>query len=508
MSKSTITKVRRRLRRKRSLMRSQRLFLLPLALVFSILFVLRRYASHSPDPFSVKVYFPGWRTPPVVLDSPIPLDSQQVDTSGPLYMLELGSAKTISNSSMTVVLPVTEKSARTLELTITDLLEYHSTIQEIVILCPESLLSTARSSIRQIITSYGQALSTLLTLIPCSHATCAANALIETAFYVSTDWILFLEDFGLRKVNKAARSLLLNPPAVTFPLGPKGVQVALPKPNSEARIEMCLTPLASHRPADFLVPPFVLPSVTFSDVNALPPDHALDSWAALGRWVSEKRPDAIGGVITSWDMAADSCFEYYSEAQNTDSRQRLSTPPIDDQHSRVYGPEPSFSDAGNYRSQGHFGIFFPFLDDLSGFSQAACALVAGGHLLNIFLYTETDLDQAFISTNTCTLHYHSNPSAITAGLDPGASSWLSRLSDPLDVVITLTAEDERTASLLLAIQDPEYAVSTVVRLPREDLIYSDWMGALSLMEWQSSTRYRSQLWCGADSTSRLECTSR
>ena len=98
MSKSTITKVRRRLRRKRSLMRSQRLFLLLLALVFSILFVLRRYASHSPDPFSVKVYFPGWRTHPVVLDSPITLDNQQVDTSGPLYMLELRSAKTISDS--------------------------------------------------------------------------------------------------------------------------------------------------------------------------------------------------------------------------------------------------------------------------------------------------------------------------------------------------------------------------------------------------------------------------
>lgn len=481
MSNSTITKARRRVRRKCAFMPSRRLLLLPLALVFSVFFIFRRYASHSPDPFSVKNYFPGWKTHPVVLDPHSTLDNQQVYPFGPLYLLELGSAKMVSNSSITAVLPVTVTSARSLHLTITGLLGFQSVIQEVVILCPESLLSIARSSIRHTISSYGQALSTLLTLMPCAHATCAVNALIEIAFYVSTDWTLFLEDSGLRKVDKAARSLLLDPPDVTFPLGFWGFS----HPKSDAPKEMCIASLASHRPADFLVPPFVLPSVTFSDVNALP-DLTLDSWPTLGRWVSKKRSDAIGGVIVSLDSVADICFEVYSDAQNTGNGQRLSTLPIDAYHSRIFSPEPSFSNSGNQRSQGHFGIFFPALDDLDAFSQVACALVFRGHRLDIFLNTEIDLGQAFVSTSPCALHYHSRSSATTAGLGQGVSSWISHLSDPLDVVIALTAEDEFTSSLLLAVKTSKHAAAIVVRLPREDLIYSDWMGALSLVEWQSA----------------------
>jgi len=461
-------------------MRPQCFLLLPLALVFFLFFAVRRYASRSPDPFSVNCHFPGWKIHPVVSDSPRTLDNQQGDTFGPLYMLELRSAKTIPNSSMTAVLPVTVKSTRTLELTITGLLAHQSVIQEVVILCPESLLSTARSSIRHVITSYGQALSTLLTLIPCPHAPCGTHALIEISFYVSTDWTLFLDDSGLRKVNGAARSLLLNPPTVTFPFGLKGS--ALPASGTQKGV--CLTQFACHRPAAFLVPPFVLPNFTFSDVNALP-DLTFDSWSALGLWVSERRPDTIGGVVISSDFAAEDSFESYLEAQDTNDPQRLSTLPIDGYHSHIFSLGSSFPNVGNRTSQGHFGILFPFLHDLAAFSQVACALVAGGHRLDIFLYKESDSDPAFLS-RSCVLHYHSSSSATTAGLGPGVSSWLTRLSGPLDVVIALRAEDELMASLILAVQDSEYAASTVVRLPREDLIYSDWMGALSLTEWRST----------------------
>ena len=454
-------------------MHAQRLLIPLLVLTFYILFKRWRHAS---DPFSVKRYFPGWNIYPAVFDSLEGPDIPRADNVGPLYMLELGSAKTIPNASITIALPVTEKSARTLELTIVGLLEYQSTIQEVVMLCPESLLSTARSSIRHITASHGQTLPTLLTLLPCPRAACSADVLIETAFHVSTDWTLFLEDSGLREVNKAALSLLLNPPAVTFPLGLKGFAL----PASEAHNETCLTPLASHRPADFLVPPFVLPGFTLSDAYALP-DFTLDSWSALGRWLSEKRPDSIGGVIIGQDVAADDSFWPHLEAQDTVNRQRLSALRIDGYHSYIFGPE-SPSNADYQKSHGHFGVFFPSLDDLAAFSHVACNLVAGGYRLDILLYSEADHDQAFISTDMCTLRYHSSSSATTAVLI--ISSWLSQLSGPFDVIITLTAGDIFTASLL-AVRDSERAACTIVQLLREDLIYSDWMGALSLEEWKS-----------------------
>jgi len=434
----------------------------------------KKNATHSPDPFSAKRSFPGWKIHPAVFVS---ADNPQADNSGPLYMLELGSAKTISNSSITVALPVTEKSAQTLELTIIGLLEYQSTIQEVIMLCPELLLSTARSSIRNTIASYGESLPTLLTLLPCPRATCSADALIGTAFHVSSDWTLFLEDSGLRQVNRAALSLLLNPPAVTFPLGVKGFAL----PTSEVHNQTCHTPLAFHRPADFLVPPLVLPGFTLSDVYALP-DLTIDSWSALGRWVSEERPDMIGGVIINRDSAAVDCSGSYLETQDTSNRQRLSTP-IDDYHSRILGPETPSSIASNQKSHGHFGIFFPSRDDLAAFSQSACGMVAGGHHLDILLYSELDHDQASIFTDTCTLHFHSTSSTTTAILL--VSSWLSQPSGPFDVIISLTAEDKFTASLLLSVRDSGHGACTVVQLPRDDLIYSDWMGALSLTEWKS-----------------------
>ena len=407
----------------------------------------------------------------------VSVDNPQVDNSGPLYMLELDSAKTISNSSITVALPVTERSARTLELTIIGLLEHQTTIQEVVILCPESLLSTARSSIRNTIASYGESLPTLLTLLPCPYAICSTYTLIGTAFHVSTDWTLFLEDSGLRQVDRTALSLLLNPPTVTFPLGVKGFAL----PTSKAHNQTCLTPLASHRPVDFLIPPLVLPGSTLSDVYALP-DLTIDSWSALGRWVSEERPDMIGGVIISRDLAAVDCSESDLETQDTGNRQRLSTP-IDGYHPRIFGPEAPFSVVSNQISHGHFGVFFPSRDDLAAFSQSACGLVAGGHRLDILLYSEADHDQASISTDTCTLYFHSTSSATTAVLI--VSSWLSQLSGPFDVIISLTTEDKLTAALRPSLRDSEHGAYTMVQLPREDLIYSDWMGALSLTEWKS-----------------------
>ncbi|KAI0255837.1 hypothetical protein BJV78DRAFT_577812 [Lactifluus subvellereus] len=44
--------------------------------------------------------------------------------------------------------------------------------------------------------------------------------------------------------------------------------------------------------------------------------------------------------------------------------------------------------------------------------------------------------------------------------------------------------------LLRVVQGSEDAASVLVRLARSDLIYSDWMGTLSLAEWQNWNRPR------------------
>jgi hypothetical protein len=502
MSKPTITNTKRRPRRHRLVMRLRQCFLFSLILVLYIWFFLWRCVSYPSNPFSVEVYLPGWKGHLAVFNSSNASDKLQADVFGPLYELELGSAKTISNSSITIALPLTEKSARFLEVTIAGFLEYPSpsVIKEVVIFCPETLLSIVRPLLRHIIASYHPVLSTPMTLSPCHHQNCSARALISAAFYASTDWVMFLEDSGLQEVNQAARSLLFNPPAVTFPLGLKGFT----RPTPEAQKGACLTPSASHRPADFLVPPFVLPRFIISDEKACL-EHGPDSWSALGRFISDSRPDTIGGVIVSRDLAGDSCLESQSEVQDTTNRQRISTFPVNDYRSQIFDPELLFSNVNAHKPYGHFGLFFPTLSDLVAFSQAACGLAINGHHLDIFLYGEADLSDAFIFTNTCVLRYQTGSFA-TATADLMVSSWLTHLPGPPDVFISLTTEDIFTACLLRVVQGSQYAASILVRLARADLIYSDWMGTLSLKEWQSmSYQFRYLYYSDLD---RLECTPR
>ena len=483
MSKSSIIKARRQLRRERPFNRlSWGFLLLLIALVFTAHVLLKGYASHSADPFSVKSYFPGWGIHPTVLNPPSALHQSCTGVPGPLYKLELGSAKTISNSSITVALPLTEKSTPALARTLAGIFEYPARIEEVVVLCPETLLSIARLSLRQFLSSHTRStLPTQLTLLPCIQATCSTKALIDAAFHASTDWTLFLGELGLQEVNEAIASQLLNPLNVTFPLGPTGFS-----PVKYVCKEPRTTPLASHRPADFLVPPFVLPSLTFSDEYAFT-NETLDSWSALGHWISSTRPDMIGGVIIGQESDGDSCFASHPDVLDSINKQRISALRGGDNHLRIFDQEPQFLNVGPYTPHGHFGVLFPTLDDLIAFSQAACGLVINGYHLDILLYAQADTDQTFISTDTCALYFETSSFESTPA-DLVVSSWLAHLSAPPDVFVALTITDVHTHSLLRAVRSPALVASVVVRLARSDLSYSDWMGTLSLVEWRRTSR--------------------
>ena len=499
MSKSSIIKARRRLRRKRSFSRLSWAFLF-FALAFSVLFLLRGYASHSADPFSVKSYFSQWKVRPAVFKPKNALDQSWASALGPLYELELGSANTISNSSITVALALTEQSTPTLARTLAGILGYPARIEEVVILCPETLLSTARLTLRQILSSYRYTLPTQLTLLPCLQATCSIKALIDAAFHASTDWTLFLGESGLRELNEAIASLLLNPPDVTFPFGPNGFS-----PAKYGCKESCLTPLSSHRPADFLVPPFVLPSLTFSDEYAFT-NETLDSWLSLGRWISSTRPDMIGGVIIGQESDGNSCFASHPDVLDSIDRQSISALCGGDDHLRIFHQEPQLSNVDSYTPHGHFGVVFPTLDDLIAFSQAACGLIINGYHLDILLYAQEDTDQTFISTDTCVLYFETGTSGSTPA-DSVVSSWLADLSGHPDVFVVLTITDPYTNSLLRALQSPALVASVLVRLAGSDLLYSDWMGTLSLVEWRRTSR-QCRFFRQALTFDRLERTAR
>ncbi len=238
-------------------------------------------------------------------------------------------------------------------------------------------------------------------------------------------------------------------------------------------------------------------------------NKSLDSWLALGRFISSTRPDMIGGVTIGRESDGDTRFSSNSDVLDSIDGQRISTTPTrGGGRLRIFDQGTQLSNFGSHMPLGRFGILFPTLNDLTAFSQAACGLVINGYHIDTLLYAQADTDQNFITTDTCALYFETSASGSNPA-DTVVPSWLTHLSGPPDVFIALTTADVYTNSLLRAVQSPALEASVVVRLAGSDLSYSDWMGTLSLVEWKRTSNQSLIFLCAlADfRVVRLECTS-
>lgn len=387
--------------------------------------------------------------------------------------LELQSP-VIPSHSLTAILPVTLNSIETLEETLASMAGPSKSLREIILVCPESVVSQAYTAIRRVAFSGpGSPVFELYTLVDGADY---RSGVLNAASRISTEWVLFLDHHGLIQETNNTRHFLINPPGASLPIGPRGVYV------SADNVSCVISD--SPEAASYLYPPFVMPTpLVFKDLLLAPGSI----WENLGQSISESRADGLGGIVVSGGANATDWCSIINRTPHVSLRlsQLESIEFLDETVSNIDG-----STQGNTSGFGVFGILLPTLNDFRLLNPLACLLQDAGHRVETFIYNERGMpggvmgyeDRGFTSQH-CTLAYTVHSRGLprpTLAID-----WLRMIDARPDVLIYPREEDGFTA-YISSIRRGKLLGSTVfVHLSREDFPHSVWMGTLSMIEWRS-----------------------
>ena len=438
-----------------------------------------------------------------------------IHSSKPLDLVNLRIAEPIQTRSLTALLPVTAQSIPNLEVIISSLIRTSGQLHEVVLSCPEIVLSDVRRIIKKAILAEGIEDHLEFSLRPWDYGLDGNMAIMHAASEVTTDWVVFLDDNGLNNMDSEIRGMLLNPLSIPLPTGPRGVA-------SLSNNISCLMSSDNPQPASFVIPPFVMSSSLVTD-GSLPPT-GLGIWADLGEWISQNRLDGIGGIVMGADVTSDWCHFVQLGAtswnHNVPVPNLQTEPDMAEVRNRVVSNH-DISSAENERI-GTFALLFPSLRDMRLFSSVACRLQSNGHLVNVLVYGDVgytedpsdepmDWENRTIRSSGCRLNYDTlSQDDILPPVQPifgmsFVSDWLNTLDEWPEVVVAL--KDQDSLSGLAAVLDQgQSARPSLILIPYTDLPYCEWMGSLSIREWKSQYSLI-LLFVGADYRFRLEYSS-
>lgn len=460
------------------------------------------------------------------------------------YAQQLLHARPIGPRSLAIILPVTSQSLSHLETTILSLYQDPGAVTEIIVLAYEPILSLTRRTLRTIMTTISPnpdiIFPTEITLRNWKPILTQAEASLRCMSRNSgtSEWVLVLDQRYFEGVGEEMRNMLLSPPNVSFPLGIRGSGVGEREVLSYAGLRgfeeddvagevdyQEISHSEELRPVSFLVPPFVLPTRPLGDnidrtsaSNLKDTDTHLSSWAAFGHWISSTRPDKIGGVALGYGEASSTTSGYHTQHGRGDI--------TSDQWAADSGVLSSLPLAQASLSQtrllGMFGILMYSLEDLARFAPVACRLVKDGHQVEILLYGQgqsrsvlnpdlEDGSKMFVQGTVsgpgqCDLRYRSMAEQQRSPYRTLAT-WLDGFMESPDVLVSSVEDDIFGDTLSIQLKERRWdKMATLIRLPRGDLPYSDWMGTLSLEEWKREFHYLNILGTYSDIICRLEHT--
>lgn len=162
------------------------------------------------------------------------------------------------------------------------------------------------------------------------------------------------------------------------------------------------------------------------------------------------------------------------------------------------------------------------MEDLARFAPVACRLVKDGHQVEILLYGQgksrsvlnpdlEDGNKMFVQGTVsgpgqCDLRYRSMAEQQRSPYRT-LTTWLDGFMESPDVLVSSVEDDIFGDTLSIQLKERRWdKMATLIRLPRGDLPYSDWMGTLSLEEWKREFRYLNILGTYSDIICRLEHT--
>ncbi|KAI0675739.1 hypothetical protein C8Q78DRAFT_963889 [Trametes maxima] len=373
----------------------------------------------------------------------------------------------VEASSLAAILPVTAATLLDLDSILHTLLHQTSSspLTQIVLLTPRQHHSKTRLAVQHSI-SHEVEVDIEISIEPWLPSVSQGMAILEAARGLSTDWVLLLDEHGLKDISLSTQGnlLLSNRPSTAFPVGPRGIDYHL---DGIA----CVSSSAAPQEVAYLVPPMVLPTSLIPSTLELP--LGADPWASLGDYTSRSESKLSGGLVlgSSDDLALEWCRRYAPIG-------------LDGAHLTVYSHPETAENARDVQNTGEDqpagGGTFLFVtpaNDLPYLSPVICGLIRRGHLATLVVQ-----DVKLV------------PSVLGCDLPVGTitldEKWLDDMSVHLpkgpDVIIS-TGQVGFPPSFQFQLSNlfARFPIATHVRLPREDMRYIDWMVSLDLEEWRN-----------------------
>lgn len=381
-------------------------------------------------------------------------------------VLAPAQAPLVDVHSLTVVLPLISSTLAGLDELLAPFLVSTNIVYEVAIVCPHPLVTDVHLKLR-VALSNAPLGHPKVSLYPWSGLTHHHQASLEVIARVKTHWVLLLDENGFRQTAECDRAYLLHPRAVHLPVGPRGFV-------GSSKNWFQLSPSDHGQLATFLVPPFVSPSSLLAKAPLTSPSSLV--WPVLGNFIAKSSLGSFGGIVIGTDIldkvacnprtAFDMTFPDVESNDDPDSR------PVAD-----LGPLP-------ISPKGFFVLAFPRREDLRNFIPAACKLHRQGYTILAYLYDTVDEPESsgVVNENNCTIPYFQRSNET-----PSFSDWLTSLGSVPDIVIGLDHQDFVSSTFSLILEQPPFLNTTLMRLPRLELPYTEWMGTLPLHELRCSS---------------------
>lgn len=373
-------------------------------------------------------------------------------------------APLVEDHSLTVIFPVVQSTLASLDELLAPFLAPTTILHEVAIVCPQSLVSDAHRKLRNVSTARGHP---KVSLYPWSGLLHHHQASLQLIARVKTQWVLVLDEHAFKQVAECDRAYLVHPRVAHLPVGPRGFAGSSPNWSR-------LTPSDRIQPAAFLVPPFVAPSNLLASAPLTSPSLV---WPALGTYIAKSRPEfgEFGGIVIGTDILDRAICNPRIEFDTT-----------------VPGEEPGdksriLADLGSLPiSPPHafFVLAFPYKQDLKNFIPAACRLHHQGYSVLAYIYDivdDTELS-GVVNGRNCTAPFFQRSKET-----PGLSDWLNALESVPDIIIALDHQDLVSSTFSLILEQPPFLNTTLIRLPRRELPYTEWIGTLTLHQLRRSS---------------------
>ncbi|TCD67963.1 hypothetical protein EIP91_011764 [Steccherinum ochraceum] len=388
------------------------------------------------------------------------------------------------DQSIAAILPVTQSSLSDMLSTLSLVLQSPGHVTDIILLCPMDLQATVRHALRHLLYS-----SEFLVYVDIDLSTWHPDldleaATLAVARQLSARALLLLDTDGLSELMPANAAFLLSPPMFSYPLGPRASDLV-------GTDFVCFSETSQNQGSSgFLVPPLLLPRNLLPAGN-ITADPRLGFWGGLGKHLcsTSGAGGVVYGVIEAGNYRCSSEHRHRSLLDSSSVVYETTAHPDQDPLMSV-GGSSHYSMTDN---PGTFVFVFPSVKDLRLLYPVVCRLQEEGHHAFSIVSAEdqepiTPIDtthaEAFSHLEDCDIDITIFPDADT--LDDLATSlwdWIVSLSSPPDIVIV--PEQKHVALEALEImrgRHPDFD-SPLIRIPRADLPFCDWMGSLSLDEW-------------------------